>query len=416
MKFTLGILIVSAFFLAGCLEAPVEPNAVIKGTVLFYNWPDEPTQWTFVSMKDLPICETTYKGTFQFSYVSTPYNLIVSDGDNQPSTKYLGLTNLHPFVYSLDYTRGGQEEYIVAVNFPPVPPNRIVYLQCLSNSSFFQTNYFLITDHTIDSMIIHLNPPPHTEVLWGKLLYLQAEIDPNTGQTITYEKVGLTNLETSGFNVITFYSNDILPVTGTTRTGFSITGNQNNSANTNAFLTFPNMSKDSEMDLANASSDSHIRSVLTPMLNGINYQIKIVSGYSSNDYSQSNWAYVSSGGNAQISFDQPFSLILPANNQTNVTDTTTFEISDQGKPGVYFYWINSFLGIMNNVFVTDKKIVKFADFEGKGIHYYPNTRYYGYVSKYSEYRSIDDFVSTNYIYDPRYNSFGNEYFQFTTAP
>lgn len=405
-----------AFLLAGCLEAPVEPTNVVKGTALYYYWPYEPA-YTFVRIKDLPECETRYDGAFQLSYVSVPYNLIITDSD-WPTTKYLSIKNLNPVVYSMNYFPDHTSQNRVTICFPQVSPNRIIYIKFIGTENVIQLNYAqYVTEIPSNQMIIQVQLPPNVNQVEGKLMYLQAKIDPVSEQTTEFEKFGLINAFVANGDITQrFEGSDIVPA-ATAFARFNITGYTSALQNTTAVLSCMLFSVKSELELSNNSGSNSTGLTPFPVISGESFfYVKVLSEGYQNGSHEKKWIYLDSQGNAEISFDRPFSLMLPHNQQTNVTDSTIFEISDDGKPGVYAYWISNILGGYNAV-ITDKKIINFGDFQGTGVTYKHNTQYSWYVTKYGEYNSIDDFVSSNYVYDSRFNSEStSDTCTFTTAP
>jgi len=421
MKFTLIISIVSAFLLEGCLEAPVEPKGGING-IVYNSSSGLPIIGVFVRTSSYyPIVETYMNGNFAFPQQSTPYDLYVGRDPFYADFKFLGLKSSSTIICVPEFTDPNIRNLIdVRIYFPPLKSRREVYLKFMGNSTFSQDNYNHVLDTGINSYGTYLIAPQGVGSISGKLVYLESMGPQNP---MEFKRFGMKDVVLNiGENYVTFDSSNITNINSAVLTCFNvIPPAHSGNVSTSVSLCIPGMNRGSELELDDYFYTSGC--IYLPIFNGANYQARIYCQYfDESDTIGINageiWSYISPGGNVTITADDPPQILSPVYWQSNVTDTTTFAISDNGERGVYQFTLRNWWGGYDvPSLITDKKTVKFIDFRRVGQPFPANGLYFFQIMKFPNYNSIDDFVSVKYTEDNRYNSIPiSNVVRFTTAP
>ena len=254
----------------------------------------------------------------------------------------------------------------------------------------------------------------------GKFLYLEASTWDGV-HIDAYRKFGIIQapINTGQFPEVHFKPGDIVNIPGQSVVNFRISMPEDLvNYSTDCYISFNGMNKGSDLHLDYVLSNNS-GTFQIPVFNGLDYKFKIVSSYlnipSVSDAVGTTWGYSYHGEDVTLTHDIPIELVMPSNDQKNITDATNFQISDPGQKGVYFY--HFILGIHSLTIITDKTSIRFSDVKSRLADFEPNTEYFWYVLKYPKYTSIDDFVSVKYTEDNRYNSIPcSQSFLFTTAP
>jgi hypothetical protein len=144
-----------------------------------------------------------------------------------------------------------------------------------------------------------------------------------------------------------------------------------------------------------------------PILPGNDFNIKLYNEYG-NSYLQdislgTRCMYVNPGEPAYFPYKETVSLVSPPVEYENVSDSTTFEISDNEEPAIYEFNIFSYQIRGYFKFYTNKKRGTLADFNARGYHINKNTTYFWAVRKFPNYTSLDEFISQPYPVDDRYD-------------
>jgi len=420
----------SAFLLAGCLEAPVEPEGGVNGIV--YDATGIPAAGERISIGDFPISPSGPLGNFHLPNNIIPYNLTITSYYREKhesvfssSVKFIGLNTPSPQICD-PFNSSGNYQMKLDITIPKMDySHRTIYIAFISPAMFKQTSNIVDTaqfsfgNYTWTTWLV---VPNDIGEIHGKLMYLQAL---NESANITYEHFGLKDvILNSGNNEILFDSSDIATQPDFVTSNIQVTTPSNTvDATTSASLCFPGMGIHSEIEFSNGFK-SNAGSFELPVLKDISYNVKIcctyligLREYSLTDYYGRQWKYINPGENVTIVCDPPPVILTPLDGQSNVSDTMTFSISDGDQKGIYVYILsttNFWNGIM---LVTDRKSVNLADFQTVFFSLPRNANIYFNVEKFPGYNSIDDYVSTIVPEDYRYFSVpASSCVKFTTAP
>jgi hypothetical protein len=232
----------------------------------------------------------------------------------------------------------------------------------------------------------------------------------SAGKIISFDKFGIKENITlyPGSNPdIRFYEDEILfnPEEITkSYYAFLPPGFESVSYNANVFLSIPSYHKSSDLSLL--TSEGQINNpVIIPVLPGNDFKIKIHNEYINTlgydeHYPGKQWKYLSLKDPLEITLKQSFYLTLPQDEFQYVTDTTTFEISDNSPPALYQFSL--FCEDKAVRLFTNKQRVIFRDFKTRGFELYPNKVYFWHVRKFPGYNNIDQFLSQPFTVDDRY--------------
>jgi hypothetical protein len=260
---------------------------------------------------------------------------------------------------------------------------------------------------------------PNESSIEGKLLYLECEGDP--WEINSYKKYGIKDvtLYTQANNEITFSQNEVSFDPEEKYSEIISTGQSSEMYHdyTGSYLYIKNIHN--EIRLENNILGNYSYFTL-PVLPDLDYSIKIEdAAIGQEGQHSSKWIYIQPGENATIMHEQWPAIISPVNNAADITDTTTFMISDNLGPGIYQYSFrqdSTHQSIYFDIY-TEKKSFKLKDIISKGIIIPPNIRFRWWVNKVPNFNSMDEFVSTPFVLDDKYTSLQNsKMFKFTTAP
>lgn len=431
MKFKTFILLVSilisgAMLLEGCLDVPVVPKGNITGTV--YNEYGIPVSGSYVSIGDYPIAESDNSGNFTIDKIISPYDLTL--GSSFGGVKYLTLKAPTSILYN-NFEGYAARVLPVKVTFSHRNISKMTFIKFISSDLFWQENSQITPFDTIfhqgtDSIWnTDIIVPLSKNTISGKILYLEATCGPEGYNISSFDMYGIKNVSLNQYPpaIIHFSPEELINDPRQSDLNFNIIMPNNHliSYNTGCYIKFAGMNSGSDLELGFNEYD-YSGTFEVPLLNGLNYKIKIVNSYINtstqwvNSYGRK-WETANVGENVTITHDNPIVQALPPNGKTNITDTSTFEISDPGEKGVYFYIFNDKNSFSRVTVITDKLSIKFSDIQSRVMSFRPNSSYLWSVLKYPKYTSIDDFVSVKYMEDDRYNSIpSSATFKFTTGP
>ena len=414
-----SLLISGTMLLEGCLDAPVMPNGSISGKI--YDNQGFPVIESLASAGDYPIAQTNLNGDFVLNDVKFPYDLVIGRYGGMES-KYLGLMSKAPVAY--DFSIFNIPKFFwVQLTFPPIQADKVVFMKFVSSDCFGQEGVkeYFHTGEFRGGLVLTF--PQSSDEINGYILYLEATLDESGENIISYDKFGTKNVTLHlklDEEAVSFSDNDIKNIRLQSRIGFNVLmPNNYENIETKYYINFPSMDGRSDIELGGTKDLSG--SILVPVMDGVDYRIKVSNFYyeppCNNRYSISGrkWEFVNPGENVTIVHNNPIELLAPVNGQHDISDTSSFTISDPGEKGVYVYtfstrWLDVSL-------YTDRTSIKFRDIRSRLIGYGANQLCYWSVQKYPGFNSIDEFVSVNYPYDKRYNSIPSSgVSEFTTAP
>jgi len=141
----------------------------------------------------------------------------------------------------------------------------------------------------------------------------------------------------------------------------------------------------------------------------LDHKIKLTGSYRGGNYWEDGFVYkyLNVGENAIVTHKDPIELVDPPDLDSNINFSTVFRIYDNETGGVYMYQFiqitNHYISKKLRIFSQNKELT-FEDVFCRGFEYKPNTLYYWSVIKYPEFLGIDDFTSSPYSINPKYNS------------
>lgn len=424
---SLLVLIFGGALLEGCLDVPVEPKGNVTGAV--YELNGLPLPRTYVSVGDFPIAEADNNGNFAFDNISLPFSLVVNFSSE--NSKYLNLSSTNCLLNICDSGAFSSQTFVFAT-FPPHEKDRKVFIKFISSDEFHQYipqifpfgNFANNPDTVLD---INIEMSANKNSIAGKFLYLEATVDISGEHILSYNKFGVKDFTLYPQELVElhFSPEDINNIPGQSALNFTdvLPGSLQNYL-TRCYLIFNGMSHGSDVALDEyffAKSGTFE----VPLLSGMDINFKVINYYSNPPFAigsknGSKWMSVNGNGNVTIFQDDPIILAQPANMHTKISDTSTFQISDPGEKGIYFYtFFKDYNVFSQNIItiITDQSSIKFSEVKSRFVNFTPNTVYYWCVVKYPNYASINDFASVNFIEDNRYNSIPcSQTFTFTTAP
>ncbi len=416
---TLFLFISCGVFFNGCLEAPVSPFGAVSGKI--FDRLGFPERQILVSAGHYPYLITDNSGAFSFSYLVKPYDLVLGSQniDEVWSEKYLNLTSDAPRLIDFKVLNNASSRTSLVVTFPKLDSNRFAFLKFISSEQFSQGNY---TGEPFDTAVYsYVDMPGDKSEISGKLLYLEFEYDSYYNMIRSYRRFGIKDITLQGSfnNRFSFTGSEINNAPQTSHVNFSVVfpGAEQN-LQENSYLYFAGMNHNSSLGLE-VLSGALTGTFSMPVIYQLNCKL-MISSIDYNNYGDVNRTFADPGGNAAINFDNPITLVRPINGQTHITDSSVFEVSDDGEKGVYCFSFYSQYGVSpqsETYLVTDRKKVTLGDVKSIYTTFVRGGGYYWQVVKYSHYNSIDDFAAVKYPDDINYTSTRTaNYGVFTIAP
>lgn len=412
------IVAMTCFILAGCIDEPTLPSGKVRGKI--YGMYGMSAYRTLISLEEFPRVISDRNGNFEIEYYKSSFDLILGY-DNYDYVKYFNLKSEYVNLYMPD--QSGQ--YITAslnIRFPQINSiNKRIYCKFISAESFNQFNYLIPIEYGIQEFITDIYLPIDKNEISGKLIYLETSTDGN--YTVSYDKFGIKDITLNIYNTqeIVFNEQEISYNPEERGLEYNISLPAGTYSDFTYFsINFPEYNNNSDIKLYDSDYWHTNGNFIVPLIEKIPNRIKLENFYE-NDFNNSfvkglKWEFVNPGENVNIIHDQQPVQISPQDNQDLVSETTTFEISDNGTAGVYFYYF-----FVENYYhylvVTDKKLLKFSEINSGNMTFKPGKIYRWSIQKYPNYNSIDEFTSVKYTEDIRYNSVPiSKTFTFITAP
>jgi hypothetical protein len=386
---------------SGCIDDPVNPDTTkISGKIyegiLFNKY--------LISPGEYPIVSNDRNGMFHLEIPGKPYDLIISEnlyyGENS-TVKYTNITNsMNYFLIEPDF------RYVNSDNlFPnkcsfqveyPEPENSNTVLIKFASEDYFsenQTNYGRVT----------IALPEDKSSISGKLIYFEGFPD---------EQGGFYRCDKFGIKEITLYEGDNStivfdpaeinydPVEIFSYVNISLP--LNFSFNSSYIsLSIPGYSACSDLIINYLRFQNQYVSI--PILNHLGFKIKVHSIYTTTGGLGDIWQYFDAQSNINLMHQKTFDLLTPADEEINISDSTTFEISDNSTlPAICGF--NLIYGWNKTARVyTNKRSIKFSDFRSWNLSFLSGTSYLWSVRKFPNFNSVDEFLSTPYIINKNFS-------------
>ena len=342
-----------------------------------------------------------------------PYDILVDYDSN--CTKYVGLNSDNTFIADFHFAQQQTNHIYLDVHFPPLDSNKIVYIKFISRDEFTQSYYQIYYQPGDTESNSSFEIPYDKSNISGKIIYL--ELSRSGYMVSSFDKFGIKDisLNVNSNNEVYFSAEDISYRPDKASLNYNISAAGNSNPTMYNYISFPGMNHNSEI-LIEAANNSRQGVFSVPVLKEINYRMRILC---ESGWQNEKWSYGNAGDNVAINIDDRITILSPANNQSGITDTSTFSISDNGEKGVYFYYyrISSYLNNYSTTLVTDKKSFSLKEAASPDFIFGPNSYFVWYAAKISKYNSIDDFASVKYLDDINYNAeSATSYCVFKTAP
>jgi hypothetical protein len=252
------------------------------------------------------------------------------------------------------------------------------------------------------------------------MYYLESSVDSDRVIT-SFDRFGIKQLSlniSNNTNVI-FTNEDVeynppeveIPVHVNLPEGFHSSG-------TRISISVPGMFKSSDYPIGGVFTEGK---VLIPLLPGNEFKIKIFNQYQVSgipySYSQGEHSIlVNPGEPVNMALTKHINLLNPVNNGENIDGSASFEISDSEGPAVYEFSMVNSKGQILRIY-TNKKTLKFSDFQAREFDLSPNRNYFWWVRKFPNFNNVDEFLTQPYVLDMRYYYIElSELRQFKTAP
>lgn len=403
------LFILTAFWvitLTGCIDEPVAPTErIIHGKI--YPVDILSLDEDLISIGYYPIASSTSDGSFEIASSMNPYDLTVSSHNPYFNyTRYIstfaGLTIDKPQIVFHRYGLGiGDPPYPVAcklnIFFPEIKVNNKVIVCKFVSSSDFNQPPFYVSEPLADSINTIVYLPEGQNTISGKIYFFEWTYAEN--EITSYDNYGVKDivLHPGGNTPLTFESSDLLnpgevtvPASVHFKEGFFL---QNS-------ITVLNITAgEKQHQIAISDLYEPTGTVLVPLINTPELKIRMYSHYSNLTREGGyQWIAVNPGAPLVMKHNETIHQLLPVNRQSNITDTTTFLISDDDEPAIYEHILEG-----RNIlkFYTNKKSLKFSDFRSRDFIITPFTQYYWSVKKYASYSSNDEFVTKPYLWNDR---------------
>jgi len=392
---------------SGCIDDPVNPDTtkisgkIYDARVHFYDY--------LISPGDYPIVSNDRNGMFHLEISGKPYDLIISEnlyyGENS-TVKYTNITNsMNHFLIEPDF------RYVNSNNlFPNKCSFQVEYPEPGNSNTvlikFASEDYFSEKHNNYGRVTIAL--PENKSSISGKLIYFEALLD-GEGNFIWCDKFGIKEVTLyEGANAtIVFNPGEInydpFEVTSTVNIslpqGFSCNSYE-------VSLCIPGYSKSSDL-IINRFFDCRYQFISSPLLDQLGFKIKVHSSYSPyltfGEISEGRvWKYFDALSNINLVHIESFALLTPADDEINISDSTTFEISDNSTvPAIYEFVL--FNGFETARVYTNKRSIKFSDFRSWSFTLLPGTYYFWSVRKFPNFNSVDEFLNTPYLINKNYS-------------
>lgn len=387
MKAFLIICLCSLALFYGCLDNTINNTQFnISGVVL--DRTGFPVYDAAVNTSSILWAETNRYGEFSINDMHPPYT-IMFDSYYTHLNMFIGVKNrVNVFTLPQEYVLR-HNEYHALVHFPPVAFGHSAVVIFASTEA---CRIDLNTSYANDSFTyIGYTAPLGVSDLRGKLIFLEySHFEQND---YTYYKFGAkdTVLDCSEYflNEFTFtgaetdYNPEEKEVTAKVNYPPSFTGGPA------YFLLNFGSSQNNEITIGSGNS------AIVPVLTLEGYKVKVIS-YSDGNNSQhiETWKYVDPGEHVILNNNIPPLLAYPPNNAENISDTSSFFVSDEGGPGIYefnFSRQNSYN--LDYIIYTAGKMFTLDEFMFRDDTLYSDCEYRWQVRKYCGFNSIDDFVS-----------------------
>lgn len=381
---------------SGCIDDPVKPDTTtISGKI--YDG-----SIFFISPGDYPIVSNDRNGMFHLEIPGIPYDLIISETfyySGNSTVKYTNITNsmshflLRPYYHNI-YTNNCR----FMVEYPQPGNSNTVLIK------FVSEDYFSEGHNNLGRVTIAL--PEDKFSISGKLIYFEGLKD-GEGGFIRCDKFGIKDITLyEGDNsTIVFDPGEINYDPAEFFTDVNISLPQSFSCLSRVSLSIPGYSGSSDLIINYLGCGNRFISI--PLLDHLGFKIKVHSWYSPyltfGEISEGEvWKYFDAQNSINLVHNESFALLSPADDEINITDSTTFEISDNSAlPAVYEFVL--FFGHKTARVYTNKRSIKFSDFRSWNFSLLPGTSYLWNVRKFPNFNSVDEFLSTPYVINKNYS-------------
>ena len=329
---------------------------------------------------------TDQNGNFNFSNISTPYDITIAERRTSTAVIYKGLTISNPALILFgDSVKQYSNEVTLNTFFPKIPEGNSSIIKFISKSEFESYQTEAVTGDSSKNIIIRW--PLNRSSLTGELIYIQKKKD--NYQYLKRKSVTLNKNVT--FQEADFYSvkerklssSEIKLYFPVKKFEFS-----------RIILTasFFNYDKNSGIDLDEENGNSESYKISVPDKFSESFKIKITGMAESKDGSGFvNYNYASPGEALKIVTESPPKQETPSDNILAVDGNTRFSYSSGTGAGIYVIEFKSKLPEMNFYIVTREKETYFT-YLSRDEFTSSNITFDWKVKKYLTYFNVDEFV------------------------
>lgn len=397
------IIILLLIIINGCdYENPVTNQGNVHGKALdVYN--GFPLLYQGIVLNSAPIAVPNAYGEFFFENVSTPFDLI---SFFSPSPSYISIfknvRNHFPILVCSGFSRGLLFKAIVRVkdyNWQKNTKSKFISKNMFEESSVWRS---VVGNDLLIKYEIYI---PLTETtINGKFIIFECTKTYNNNHIVTidnYADKSVTLNRTSN-DTIVFEREDFNFNPSESNVVVKIENSPNiYNSYTDIYIDFSDYYHDSKINLNSYDTKQNLMyDFMVPESLPINFKIRTENRSSliqdSLYISSRKWIYLNPSGYGEIIYNSSFGLSYPVNNQANVERSTKFLIHNEEPNDIYNFIIKAANIYGEFEIFTDSKEITLPHLNDLGFILIPNTEYEWYVEKYTNFESIDDFVSSPY--------------------
>lgn len=407
------------FITGGCVDENLTPNS---GNIEIHLCDEKAIQGIstgfveHMSIEAYPIAIQDRFGVFHLSTSNFPYNLRVLQY-NYYFNNYIVFNQIskqNVFIVNPSYYRSLQTNLCYFfIRHPKVSIDKRYLLKFIS-PDIFTDLYSSFRYDTITNSFYGIKLPINTNSISGKILFFEITYDSIHKVITSFDKYGEKNISVNTGSTLDFnfneedikYNPEESNVTCNIIYPERVLG-----SNTKILLSFDGFNLSSDLLLYIDDWETLYRSynIQVPSSLPTRFRIKLYNSCAFVNDWQERWVYGAPG--SSMSLDNSFQPILfsPAN-RSSVTDTTIFTYGADQKEGIYY------LNINGQIFVTKNNQTTLKELKVNGFTFPNKKRCSWWVTFFSGFNSIDEFVSQPYLLNPKYTSRSVSEHRLFTAP
>lgn len=422
-------IIICPFILCGCVDENIVPNEGNVQVQMFdcNLFPGNIANST-VSTGQYPQVIPDYNGIAKLKITSFPYNFNVTFGYPPDDFRHIifdGVTNTKNCIMPMQKLETWEWKAAkILINYPVIPNYKQAFIKFISRETFVDYpwsfgDYLVGSGSSIMEYTVYF--PSIKSGISGKLIFIECTFSGEEfPKIISIDNYGEKNInlsEGSG-QTVAFTNEEISYNPADEYTYFSfnlppgITG-----YSYQVSLSFDGYTKTSDLPI-----NQYFPRVEFVAPSGLPsaYKLKIYNGFNTYDTiweaSQEKWFFMDPGSFVTLDNSIQPELLNPPDGLKKINDSTAFTYRTNSNNGIYYIQF-LYERFKTQTFVTAKNNVTFGELKDKGILFLPGKLYYWWVEQPSGFSSVDEYLSSPYILNPKYTSKScSAVRSFTTAP